>query len=67
MVVQRQSFRVSAFTEEELKKIEGYRKGTQAIIKKLCLPLEKGLYWIPDQMHSIFDKEVEAKNEEAKE
>ena len=65
-VVQRQSFRISVFTKEELKKIEGYRKGTQTIIKKLGLPLEKGLYWMPDQVISIFKKEIERKNEEAK-
>ena len=65
-VVQRQSFRISVFTNEELKKIESYRKGTQTIIKKLGLPLEKGLYWMPDQVISIFKKEIERKNEEAK-
>ena len=65
-VVQRQSFRISVFTNEELKKIEEYRKGTQTIIKKLGLPLEKGLYWMPDQVISIFKKEIERKNEEAK-
>ena len=65
-VIQRQSFRVSAFTNEELKKIEGYRKGTQAIIKKLGLPLEKGIYWMPDQVISIFENEIEAKNKDAR-
>ena len=65
-VIQRQSFRVSAFTNEELKKIEGFRKGTQAIIKKLGLPLEKGLYWMPNQVVSIFENEIEAKNKEAR-
>ena len=66
MVIQRQSFRISVFTKEELKKIEDYRKGTQAIIKKLGLPLEKGLYWMPGQVISIFGNEIESKNEEAK-
>ena len=65
-VIQRQSFRVSAFTNAELKKIEGYRKGTQTIIKKLGLPLEKGLYWMPNQVISIFENEIEAKNKEAR-
>ncbi len=65
-VVQRQSFRISVFTNEELKKIEGYRKGTQTIIKKLSLSLEKGLYWMPDQVISIFENEIEAKNEDAR-
>ena len=65
-VVQRQSFRISVFSEEELKKINEYRKGTQAIIKKLGLPLEIGLYWLPNAVISIFEKEINAKNEEAK-
>ena len=66
-VVQRQSFRISVFSEAELRKIEHYRKGSQAIIKKLGLPLEKGLYWMPDKVVSIFENEINAKNDEAKE
>ena len=65
-VVQRQSFRISIFSQEELKEIDEYRKGSQAIIKKLSLPLEKGLYWLPNEVISIFENEITAKNEEAK-
>ena len=65
-VVQRQSFRISVFSEEELKKINEYRKGTQAITKKLGLPLEIGLYWLPNAVISIFENEINAKNEEAR-
>ena len=65
-VVQRQSFRISNFSQEELKKIDEYRKGSQAIIKKLGLPLEKGLYWLPNAVISIFENEIKAKNEEAR-
>ena len=65
-VIQRQSFRISVFSKEELKKIEDYRKGSQTIAKKLGLPLEKGLYWMPDKVIPIFKDEIEAKNEEAK-
>ena len=65
-VVQRQSFRISIFPQEELKEIDEYRKGSQAIIRKLGLPLEKGLYWLPNEVISIFENEINAKNEEAK-
>jgi hypothetical protein len=64
-VVQRQSFRISVFSEEELKQINDYRRGSQTIIEKLGLPLEKGLYWLPNKVIPIFEKEIKVKNEEA--
>lgn len=65
-VIQRQSFRISVFSDEELKRINAFRKGTQTIIEKLGLPLEIGLYWLPNKIIPIFEKEIKAKNEEAK-
>ena len=65
-VVQRQSFRVSVFSEEELKKINEYRKGSQAIIQKLGLRMETGIYWLPDKALSILEDEINMRNEEAK-
>ena len=64
-VVQRQSFRISVFSKDELKRLDGYRLGSQNIIKKLALSYGKNLYWLPDEMISILEKEVETKNSEA--
>ena len=64
-VVQRQSFRISVFSKDELKRLDGYRLRSQNIIKKLALSYGKNLYWLPDEMISILEKEVETKNSEA--
>lgn len=65
-VVHRQSFRISIFTQAELKKIEDYRKGSQTILKKLGLPLATGIYWMPDKVVPIFNDEIAKKEEEAR-
>lgn len=65
-VIQRQSFRISAFSKKELKMFEEYRKASQTIVKKLSLPLGTGLYWMPDNMIPILEREFEVKEKEAK-
>ena len=65
-ITQRQSFRVSVFSPEELKILETSRKGSQFVLRKLGLPLEKGIYWVPDEIVPILEKEIQAKNEAAK-
>jgi len=65
-ITQRQSFRVSVFSQEELKALENSRKGSQLVIRKLGLPLEKGVYWVPDKVVAILETEINAKNEAAK-
>ena len=64
-VVERRSFRISVFSKEELKKINAYRKGSQRLVEQLGLPLETGVYWLPNEVASILEKEIEAKNKEA--
>ena len=65
-VVQRQSFSVSAFSDNELKTINAYRQASRTILEKLGLPLAKGVYWLPVQAAKIFEREWQATNEEAK-
>ena len=65
-VVQRQSFSVSAFSNNELKTIKAYRQATRTIVEKLGLPLAKGVYWLPNQAAKIFKREWQSTNEEAK-
>lgn len=65
MMVQHQSFYISAFTDEELKEINEHRQATRAILEKMSLPLGKGAYWLPNQATGIFDREWEAANEKA--
>lgn len=65
-VIQRQSFRISVFSKEELKKIDDYRKKSQEIISKLSLPIGIGLYWIPDNMIPIYEHEVSVQEKEAR-
>ncbi len=65
-ITQRQSFRVSVFSQEELKALESNRKGSQLVIGKLGLSLEKGVYWVPDDIVPILQVELNAKNEAAK-
>ena len=65
-ITQRQSFRVSVFTQEEFKALENSRKGSQLVIRKLGLPLEKGIYWVPDNVVPILEAEINAKNDAAK-
>ena len=57
-VVRRQSFRISAFSKEDQKQIDKYRMSSRAIMNKLALPLEKGLYWIPIEMIPICKEEI---------
>lgn len=66
-VIQRQSFRISAFSPEELKLIEKFRNASRTIVSKLSLPMGTGLYWMPSKMIPIFRGEFSAKNAEAKE
>ena len=65
-VVQRQSFRISAFSEEEQKMIEMYRKASRRVISKLGLPFGIGLYWMPNKMISIYKEEISLIEKEAK-
>ena len=65
-VVRRQSFRISAFSKEDQKMIDEYRKASRLIINKLALPFETGLYWMPYEMIPIFKEEIEAAEVEAK-
>ena len=66
-VVRRQSFSVSAFSDDELKKINAYRQASRSIVEKLGLPLAQGVYWMPDQAKEIFGSEWQARNNEAQE
>ena len=62
-VVQRQSFSISAFSDNELKTINAYRQASRTILEKLGLPLAKGVYWLPNQAARIFEREWQATNE----
>ena len=66
-IIQRQSFRVSVFEDTELKEINKFRKGSQAVIEKLGLPLEKGLDWVPNSVIAIVESEIKAIDEMARE
>jgi hypothetical protein len=65
-IVQRQSFRISVFDDAELKEINEFRRGSQTVIEKLGLPMEKGLYWIPDPVIAIVEAEIRAIDERAR-
>ena len=65
-VVRRQTFRIAAFSKEEQKMIDEYRKASRNVINKLGLPFEKGLYWMSDEMVPIFKKELSIIEEKAK-
>ena len=64
-VVHRQSFRISAFTEEEQHQIDAYRNQTRTVMNTLGLPFERGLRWMPGEMIPIFKKELVAVEIEA--
>ena len=64
MVARHQSFSISVFNDEELKKINHYRQATRTILEKLGLPLGKGAYWLPNQATEILEREWKASNEE---
>ena len=66
-VVRRQTFRISAFSKEEQRKVNDYRSASRKLINKLGLPFEKGLYWIPYEMIPILEYEIATKEKEAKE
>ena len=65
-VVRRQTFRISAFSKEEQKKIDNHRKASWTVINKLGLPFEKGLYWMPHEMIPVLKKEIAAAERNAK-
>ncbi|MBV9378879.1 MAG: hypothetical protein JO320_28150 [Alphaproteobacteria bacterium] len=65
-IVQRQSFRVSVFDDAELKQLNEFRRGSQTVIEKLGLPLEKGLCWVPNAVVPIVEAEIEAIDEQAR-
>ena len=64
-VVHRQSFRISAFTEEEQQQIDTYRNQTRTVMNILGLPFERGLRWMSGKMIPIFKKELVAVELEA--
>ena len=64
-IEQRQEFRVSVFSEDELKTINNFRRGSQAIIGRISLPLEKGVHWIPAEAIPILKREIESLNDKA--
>ena len=66
-VVRRQTFRISAFSKEEQRKVNDYRSASRTLINKLGLPFEKGLYWIPYEMIPILEYEIATKEKEARE
>ena len=66
-VVQRQSFSISAFSDNELKTINAFRRASRTILAKLGLPLAKGVYWLPNPAIELFKQEWRLKNNEAKE
>ena len=65
-VVQRQSFSISAFSDNELRTINTFRRASRTILEKLGLPLATGVYWLPNQAIDIFKREWQSRNEEAK-
>lgn len=65
-VVRRQTFRIAAFSKEDQKMIDTYRKASRNVITKLALPFENGLYWMPDEMVPIFKNELSEMEAEAK-
>jgi hypothetical protein len=66
-IVQRQSLRVSVFNDAELREINEFRRGSQTVIEKLGLPLEKGLHWVLNSVVAIVDTEITATDEKARE
>ena len=66
-VVQRQSFSISAFSDNELKTINAFRQASRTILVKLGLPLAKGVYWLPIRAIALFKQEWHLKNNEARE
>ena len=64
-VIHRQSFRISAFSKQELRVIERYRKASRTIINKLGLSLETGIYWMPDKVIELYKKEAQSREKEA--
>jgi len=64
-VVHRQSFRISAFTEEEQQQIDTYRNHTRTVMNSLGLPFERALRWMPHKMIPLFKKELSALEKEA--
>ena len=64
-VIQRQSFRISAFSEDELKEFERFRTASQTTVKKLSLTMGTGFYWMPDNMISILMSEFDAIEKDA--
>ena len=65
MVVQHQSFYISAFSDRELKEIDKHRQATRTILEKMGLPLTKGAYWLPNQAIRILEREWQTANENA--
>ena len=65
--VQKQSFSISAFSDNELKTINAFRRASRTILEKLGLPLATGVYWLPSEAIDIFKREWRSRNEEAHE
>ena len=64
-VVRHQSFRVSAFTEDEQRQIDAFRNRSRIVMNILGLPFERALRWMPHKMIPIFKKELSAVEKEA--
>lgn len=66
-ITQRQAFRMSILSPNQLKEINDYRKASQTIVAKLGLSLEQSVYWMPNEVISYLEDEMKAREECAKE
>uniref|UniRef100_A0A7C1F2M0 Uncharacterized protein n=1 Tax=Ammonifex degensii TaxID=42838 RepID=A0A7C1F2M0_9THEO len=58
------TYRVSVFTEEELRSLESKRKSARGLLQRFSFSLADGQWWMPLSARLLFEKELERINSE---
>lgn len=64
-ILQKTSYSVSIFDEDDQKKIENLRKSIGTLLSSLSYPLADGVRWVPDSAKALLAKEIEKRNQDA--
>jgi hypothetical protein len=64
MITQTTGLRVSVIDDKALKKLNGYRHKTRALLTALSFPWAEGLRWIPNAAKPLLENEIERTNDE---
>lgn len=65
-VLQKTSYSVSIFDNEDQNGIENLRKSIGTLLNNLSYPIADGVRWVPDSVKKLLSREIEKRNKDAK-